>query len=398
MNELYNPFKKYGIRRVINAATSATTLGGSIPDPKVIIEMNEASKCYVNIVELQAWAGKYIAEVTGAEAGLPVASAVCGLMLGAAACIMKGTELEQYDPINDTRGWSHLAMKLPVRTQGLKTEFIVQKTNRNSYDYSVELAGGTFVETGSNEWELASAYDSKRTAGYYYTARNLKGSLPLEKVIQIAHRNGVPALIDAAAELPPKRKLKYYIAKGVDLVSYSGGKHIAGPNNSGLLAGRSDLIKLAHLQSYPFNGVGRASKMSRESIVGLVAALKLYVEHDEKAVFDGWMKKAEWICENLKNISGVEVGITYQRVVEDGEPMTPLCYLKIDESVTGISGKNLSNMLKEGEPCIATLYEPFFLTEDVKGLLLINPEYLLDNEESYIIEKIKKILPKQNQI
>ena len=299
MGDLYNPFKKYGIRRVINAATSATNLGGSIPDPKVIMEMNEASKCYVNIVELQEWAGKYIAEVTGAEAGLPVASAVCGLMLGSAACIMKGTELENYDPIKGAGDWGKIAMKLPIRSEGLRTEFIVQKANRNSYDYSVELAGGRFIETGSKEWELDSAYDPNRTAGYYYTARNLKGSLPLEKVIKIAHENGAPVLLDAAAELPPKRKLKYYIAKGVDLVAYSGGKHIAGPNNSGILAGRRDLVKLAHLQSYPFNGVGRAAKMSRETIIGLVAAIKLYLEHDEKAAFDGWMKTAEWRCEML---------------------------------------------------------------------------------------------------
>ncbi|MBN1682757.1 aminotransferase class V-fold PLP-dependent enzyme [Candidatus Bathyarchaeota archaeon] len=392
MDDLINPFKKYGLRRVINAATSLTNLGGSIPDSYVIKEMIEASKCFVDIVELQKMAGEYIAEITGAESGLPVAGAVCGLMLGAAACIMKGTELENYDPIKHKGGWSHLSTKLPVRTEGLKTEFIVQKTNRNVYDYSVELAGGKFVETGSKEWELDSAYNKKTTACYYYTARNLKGSLPLEKVIKIAHKNNLPVLIDAAAELPPKRKLRYYISQGADLVVYSGGKHIAGPNNSGILAGRSDLIKLAHLQSYPFNGVGRAAKMSRETIIGLIAAIKIYLEHDEKKVFQEWMNKAEWMSNKIKEIPGIKTGIVFQRVVEDGEPMTPLCYLKIDENIAGISGKTLSTKLREDEPSIASLYEPFFLTDEVKGLLLLNPQYLLENEEYYIVEKIKKLL------
>ena len=130
MEILYNPFEKYGIRRVINAATSATSLGGSIPDPEVFKAMEDASKSFVVITELQAWAGKKIAEGTGAEAGLPVSSAVNGLTLAAAACIMKGTELEKYEP-KGPAVWRDIAQTLPVRSEGLKTEFIVQKCNRD---------------------------------------------------------------------------------------------------------------------------------------------------------------------------------------------------------------------------------------------------------------------------
>jgi uncharacterized pyridoxal phosphate-dependent enzyme len=388
---LDNPFKRYGVKRVINAATSITTLGGSIPDQKIFKAMAEAGKVFASIPELQVWAGKEIAKATGAEAGLPVASAVCGLQLSAAACMMKGTELEKYEPL-DMRGWSHITMRLPLNTEGLRTEFIVQRTNRNSYDYSVELAGGRFREVEPTEKALIDAYDPEKTAAFYYTARNLKGSLPLEKVIKIAKIHKVPVIVDAAAEIPPKRKLRTYMEKGADLVSYSGGKHLAGPNNSGLLAGRADLIKLAHLQSYPFNGVGRASKMSRETIVGLVEALWIYLDHDEEEAFDGWVKWAEYFRDELSRFSGVSAKIVYQRVVEDGEPMAPFCAISLDESVTGVSGKELVSRLKKGEPVVYVIYEPEFLLGPCPGKITLNPQYMLEGEHPLVVEKIKRIL------
>ncbi|MBT7345795.1 aminotransferase class V-fold PLP-dependent enzyme [Candidatus Bathyarchaeota archaeon] len=388
---LDNPFEKYGIKRVINAATSITTLGGSIPDQRIFKAMAEAGKAFASIPELQVWAGNEIAKATGAEAGLPVASAVCGLQLSAAACMMRGTELEKYKPLG-MKGWSHITMRLPLHTEGLRTEFIVQSSNRNSYDYSVELAGGMFMEVEPTEEALIDAYDQEKTAAYYYTARNLKGSLPLEKVIEIAKVNNVPVIVDAAAEIPPRRKLRMYMDKGADLVSYSGGKHLAGPNNSGLLAGRADLIKLAHLQSYPFNGVGRASKMSRETIVGLVEALWIFLSHDEEGAFNRYVKWAEYFRDELSKERGVSTEIVYQRVVEDGEPMAPFCALSLDESVTGVTGKELVTRLKEGDPVVYVLYEPEFLLGPCPGKITLNPQYMLEGEHPRVVEKIKRIL------
>lgn len=393
MNQ-FNPFEKYGIKRVINAATSATTLGGTCPDPRVMQAMTEAARCFVYIPELQASAGRYIAEVTGAEAGLPTAGAVAGLMLGAAACIMKGTELEKFDPIKGGHSWSYITTKLPVRTAGLRTDFIVQKPNRNSYDFSPELAGGHMVEVGASKEELKAAYDPKKTAGYYYTARSRKNSLPLEDVVEVAHSVDTPILVDAASEVPPKRKLRLYTNLGADLVVFSGGKHISGPNNSGFIVGRKDLIKLAHLQSYPFNGIGRSAKMSREAIVGLVEALRIYIEHDEKQAFDGWMRTAEWMRDQLRELPGVDTGITFQRTVEDGEPIAPFTYIRLT-SKAGITAKQLNQKLKEEDPVIYTLYEPWFLHDDCAGMLIINPEYLLPEEAELVVEKVKRILRSQ---
>jgi L-seryl-tRNA(Ser) seleniumtransferase len=396
LREFYDPYQKYGLRRVVNAATSMTTLGGSISPPEVFEAMENASKSFVYIPELQQWAGRHIADATGAEAGLPTAGASNGLMLAAAACIMKGTELENYDPL-EGRGWSHLSMRLPMHTEGLRTEFVVQRCCRNVYDYAVECAGGRFVEVGDDGCatigDLEGAFDPGKTAAFYFTAREARKGLPLEDVVEVAHRNGAPVIVDAAAEIPPRRKLTMYIERGADLVSYSGGKHLAGPNNSGLLAGRADLIKLAHLQAYPFNGVGRAAKMSRETIVGLVVALKSYLEHDEEAAFEAWEGKAEWMAEELGSIPGVEAGIVYQKVVEDSEPMAPFCYLVLDEEACGFSGSELVAKLKDGSPRIWTLWEPgFLLGEGYEGKMCINPQYMLDGEEEIVVGRIRGLL------
>lgn len=395
VREIYNPYEKYGLRRVINAATCMTRLGGSISPPEVFRAMEDASKSFVHIPELQHWAGKIIAEAMGAEAGLPTAGASNSILLAAAACIMRGTELENYDPLEEET-WTHLIQKLPMHTEGLKTEFIVQKGNRNVYDHAVECAGGRFVEVGTEdgctEEELEEAFNPERTAAYYFTVRSLGKFLPLETVIKVAHKNGAPVIVDAASELPPRKNLRKYIAMGTDLVIFSGGKFIAGPNNSGILAGRKDLIKLAHLQAYPFHGVGRAAKMSRETIVGLITALKLYLELDEEALFRAWEEKAEWIKAQLDEIPHVQSEITYQRTMEEKEPMVPIVAFKIDEEALGITGKELSKMLKDGDPSIEAPYEPYYIIEDYKDKLIINPEFLLEGDETIIIQRIKELL------
>jgi L-seryl-tRNA(Ser) seleniumtransferase len=395
LDEVYNPYKKYGLRRVINGATCLTRLGGSIADPDVYKVMKDASKSFVQIPELQAWAGEKIAKATGAEAGLPTAGANNALMLGAAACIMKHTELENYNPL-ELEAWSHLTLKVPAYLDDLPTEFIVQKNNRFVYDHAIECVGGRFVEVGGDhgatEKELDDAYVTGKTAAYYYTVRSGANSLPLEKMIKIAKKNNVPIIVDAAAELPPKSKLTQYVEMGADLVIFSGGKYLGGPNNSGILAGRKDLIKLAHLQAYPFHGVGRASKMSRETIVGFVKALELYLERDEKAEYDKWMKQARIIADELAKIPGVKTGITYHETIEEGFPMAPICYLELNEEKFSISSEDLVKILRDGDPSIEILLEPGFLLEECKGKVAINPEFMLEGDAEIVINEITKIL------
>jgi len=256
-----------------------------------------------------------------------------------------------------------------MHTEGLRTEFIVQRECRNAYDYSVECAGGRFVEVDSTKEALAAAYDPERTAGYYFTARGARKGLSIEEVVEVAHANGSYVLVDAAAENPPKMKLRYYVERG------------------------ADLMKLAHLQSYPFSGVGRGSKMSRETIVGLVKALEIYLASDEEAEFREWLHHVEYFVDELGAIPGVEAGITYQRIVETGEPMAPFCYLKLDEGVCGMSGRELVSRLQEGDPKIHTLWEPrFLLGPDCEGMTALNPEYMLEGEHEVVVKAIKELL------
>jgi D-glucosaminate-6-phosphate ammonia-lyase len=397
MVNIYNPYEKYGIRRVINGATCLTRLGGSISHPEVFSAMQDASKSFVQIPELQAWAGKKIAEATGAEAGLPTAGANNALMLAAAACIMKNTELEQYDPL-EPETWSHIALRVPAHLEGLPTEFIVQKNNRFIYDHAVECVGGQFIEVGhhngATEKELREAYNPEKTAAYYYTVRSATDCLPLETVVKIAHKHCLPVIVDAAAELPPRMKLTQYIGLGADLVIFSGGKYLGGPNNSGILAGRKDLIKLAHLQAYPFHGVGRASKMSRETIVGFVKALEIYLGKDEKGEFDKWVVKAERMVEQLGKIAGVSTGVIYHKTIEEDMPMAPLCYLELDEEKFDIGAKKVVTTLRDGDPSIEILHEPSFLLEKCEGIIVINPEFMIEGDVEIVIDRITKLLHK----
>jgi len=388
---MINPYKKMGIRRVINAATCLTRLGGSIPDPSVYHAMEEASKSFVQIPELQHWAGKAIAEATGAEAGHPTAGASNAITLAAAACIMKGTELENYDPL-ELETWGSITKKLPAHTEGLKTEFIIQSTNRNVYDHAIEFAGGTVVEAKPTEEALNKAYNKDKTAAYYYTVRSGADALPLETIIKVAHSHDAPVIVDAAAELPPRKNLKRYIKTGADLVVFSAGKYISAPNNSGILSGRADLIKLAHLQAYPFHGVGRASKMSRETLVGFVTALNLYLKEDEQKTYKKWLHKAQWITEQFKDTPGVEAGLDHQSTMEDNKPMVPVSYIKLNPAVTGITGAQLSTKLRDGDPSIEALYEPGFMLKDAKDKLMINPQYLDDEDAHTIVDTIKAII------
>ena len=294
MNSQDDPYRKHGLRRVINAATSLTTLGGSKPSPEVFDAMNEASSAFIYIPELQRWAGSRLAEAFGAEAGLPAAGAVNALMLACAACIMKGTELERYDPLG-TPTWRNLIQRLPMHTDGLRTEFVVLGDSRSQYDYAIECVGGTPVEAGTKEGvtveDLHEASNPDKTAAFYYTVYAPGDQMPIRDFVDAAHSHGVPAIVDAAPCLTHKAVPHKVLGEGADLAVFSGGKQFGAPNNTGILLGRSDLVRLAHLQAYPFDGIGRAAKMSRETIVGLVKALDLFMARDEDAYYHDMSKK-----------------------------------------------------------------------------------------------------------
>ena len=384
-----DPYEKYGLRRTINAATSLTTLGGSQPDPTVFEAMKDASKAFIYIPELQSWAGKKLAEAFGAEAGLPTAGAVNSLMLACAACIMKDSGLDQYNPLNQP-SWTHLIQRLPMHTEGLPTEFVVLADSRSEYDHAIEAAGGKPVEAGTREEvtvdDLQKAFKPGRTAGYYYTLYAFKDQVPIKDFVKVAHSHGVPAVVDAAPCLTHKAVPKKILGNGVDLLIFSGGKQFNAPNNTGILLGRSDLIKLAHLQAYPFDGIGRASKMSRETIVGLITSLRLFMKRDDDAYYIELLEKTKKFSKELDKIPGVRSGILF-------EPS--ICEDVVQPSYAWIETEKLREVydgLLSGSPSIKALYEPFFITNEAANRITFKAEYLLPGDMSIIVERIKELV------
>lgn len=329
-------YRRLGLRPVINARGSHTRLGGSLMPPEVVEAMREASGSYIVLEELQAKASEVIAKATGAEAGMVTGGAAAGLIQGTAACIA-GT-----NPAN--------IELLPITT-GMKSQAVMHRAHRNGYDHSVRAAGATIVEAGYGHgtipYQLEEAITDQTALVLYVMAPwAAKGALPLRQTCEIAHRHGVPVMVDAAAMLPPAENLTRVIADGADLVVYSGGKGINGPQSSGILAGRADLIRAAQLNGSPNHSVGRPAKAAKEDIVGLIVALERFVKLDHDAELARCKKMAEYMVARLGDFPGIEA--VYRH---DGyEHPMPRVELIIDRDETGIDANELLVALENGEP------------------------------------------------
>jgi L-seryl-tRNA(Ser) seleniumtransferase len=290
-------------QRVISAAGFVTSLGGGTLPEGVRSAMAEAGAGTWRPDELQAWAGGVIARVTGAEAGWVTAGAAAGLTLAAAACIA-GRRAREIEALPDT--------------DGLAAEIIVQRGHRNAYDRVFRTAGARIVEVGypwiegvglTYEWQLEAAFN-ERTVAVAHLALADEDGVPLRRVCELAGRHGVPVVVDAAAQLPPAANLRRYVEEGAALVAFSGGKAIRGPQASGVLAGRRDLIESVRLQTLdmdvdvvswiaregvepPHHGLGRSMKVGKEEIAGLAVALQEFVRRDhdaEAAELAAWLE------------------------------------------------------------------------------------------------------------
>jgi L-seryl-tRNA(Ser) seleniumtransferase len=308
-------WQRFAIPTVINACGTNTRLGGALMAPEVTAAMAEAASASVEIPDLQAGASRVIARVTGAEAGIVTAGASAALLLGAAAC------LARLDPAAMNR--------LPAT--GGRNQFIVMRGQRNMYDRAITVAGGRIVEVGIPDryagpgvrdvdaWEIEAAI-TPETAAICWLAQ--PQSLPaLLDVTRIARAHNIPVLVDAAAQLPPVGNLGRFVTEGADLVAFSGGKAIGGPQASGILCGRRDLIAsalaqmldldvfpeywrppaefapLAQLPGLPHHGIGRSCKVGKEEVIGLLVALERFVAMDAQAQQREWTHRLERIVE-----------------------------------------------------------------------------------------------------
>ncbi len=361
MTDIYT---QLGIRPLINARGTHTRLGGSLMSPEVLDAMRDAAQSYVVLDELQDCASTAIADATGAAAGMVTGGAAAALLIGTAACVA-GSDPQKI-------------AQLPVTT-GMRDEAIMHRAHRNGYDHSVRAVGVTIVDVGYGHDTLPAHLEAaftERTALVVYLVSPWasRGALPLAATCAIAHRHGVPVLVDAAAALPPVENLTRFITEGADLVTFSGGKGINGPQSSGILAGRAGLIHAARLNGSPSHSVGRAAKAAKEDIVGLLVALARYRQRDHAADLAHWRSQAEYLASALSGLPQVAVTVLY-----DGrEHITPRVELVFGTD-SGVDAHQLVTDLEEGEPRLF-LFEPNGPSAR-PGSVIINMQTLQPGEE-----------------
>lgn len=321
-----------------------TFVGGSRMPPEVMRAMAEANEYFVDMHQLVAAAGRRIAEVTHAEAGLVTAGSFSALILGGAACLT-GSDLEKI-------------VALPHPTWD-RRECLIQTGHRFGYDRAYRAAGMVIVEAETREQFVEAISDrTAMIAGLASVERreNPPPNLMMpEELIAIGRSAGVPVLIDAASEIPPVANISRYTEMGADLVVISGGKGIRGPQGTGMLAGRTDLIEAARLHAFPNSHLGRGMKVGKEAIVGLVVALNRWVSLDHEAVIETWNRKSRYLVEMLQGIPGLTAEYA----------PSPKGYADVritwDEAVIPLTLKDAQERLAEGTPKIMW-FDPVFMT------------------------------------
>ncbi len=386
MNETL--YGRLGVRPVVNAKGAATRLSGGPLHPEVTAAMAEANAACVDMIDLHAAASAEIASATGAASGLVTSGAAAGLLLAAAACIA---------------GLDPAAMARLPDTRGLRRRIVAVRSQRNAYDHALRGAGARLVEVGlpdrfagagirdAEPWELEAAIDD-RTAAVLWVA-GARARPPLAEVVATAHRHAVPVIVDAAAELPPAANLRASIAAGADLVAFSGGKGLGGPQGSGILCGRHDLVMSAALQmldldlrwrdfdpppafidrkllpGLPRNGIGRPCKVDKGTIAGLLVALRRFLAESDAERDARWREPLAFIRAELADLP--------LRLVEGGIPRLEL------QLADATAADRLYRLLLAHRPVIHLDH-----AELDQGRLHIAPDCLAPGDPERIVEAL----------
>jgi len=328
-----NYYTKLGVTLFINAAGTYTILSASTMPEEVQSAIAVASKYPVQIEELLDAAGKYLARRLRCEAALVTAGAASALTLGTAACI--------------TAGNKEAILSIPTDMSGLKNEVIVQKAHRYDYDHALRNCGIRFVEVETLE-DYEAAFNERTVMTLFFNAAE-HGAISREDWVRGAHSHGVPCFNDAAADVPPISNLWNYTEMGFDLVTFSGGKGIRGPQCTGLLLGRKDLIAAAVKNNSPnSNTIGRGMKVAKEEIIGLVAAVDWLLAQDEQAMQSEFQRRAERIAQHVKTLAGVETKIFIPPVANH----VPHLLITYDLQRIRMTGREVMEKLRQGKPRI----------------------------------------------
>ncbi|CAA9265253.1 MAG: L-seryl-tRNA(Sec) selenium transferase-related protein [uncultured Chloroflexi bacterium] len=369
-------YERLGLRRVINAHGTVTILGGSMMPREVVEAMDEAAKWFVDLPELHRVAGRHIAELIDSPAiedAAVVCGAAAGLAVATAACVA-GTDRAKI------RALPHLDW------DGARDQVVIQRSHVTGFAQNYCNAGPRLVEVGGTEGatpeEIESAI-SERTAAVTFLGGELEGNArfptrtSLAELVALAHARGVPVIVDAAAELPPAEHLRLFSELGADLVIFSGGKGLRGPQASGLILGKHGLVEACRLNNNPHASVGRPMKVGKEEICGLLRAVELYVARDHAADIRQWEAWAQAVLDGVRELDG----ISGEQFLARGIPQVRLT---VDERRAGLSAAALTTRLRDGDPSIWMTHAGDTLT--------VNPHNLQPGEAEHIVERMSDLL------
>lgn len=329
-------YQTLGIRPIINAYATVTKYGGSLMPPEVVSAMTAAAGSFVDLAQLQARVGERIARLTRNEAAYVTSGAAAGIELAAAAALLsKHPEaLKRFPHIAD-----------------FNDEAIIFRGQRNPYDYSIKAVGLKYVEIAGSPDELEAAI-SPRTAAVFWFPRGEADTdaISLTDVIAIADEQDIPVIVDAAAQLPPAENLWRFTEMGAAIALFSGGKDLRGPQSSGLMLGRRDLIDAIRPISNPNHGLGRPFKVGKEELMGALAAVERYLQLDHAARAQYCEDAVRLFCEALNPLAGVCAERAFPN--EAGQPL-PWCRVTVDAGLLGKTADDLVQAFLEHEPAIA---------------------------------------------
>jgi L-seryl-tRNA(Ser) seleniumtransferase len=332
----------------------------------------------VRLAELQTKAGEYLARRLQCEAALVTDGAASALTLGTAACMTRANRTAIHN--------------IPTDVTGLKDEIVVQKAHRYEYDHAVRNCGARFVEVETLA-QYEAAFTDRTVMAHFFNAAEA-GQISREDWVRVAHAHGVPCFNDAAADVPPISNLWNYTKMGFDLVTFSGGKGIRGPQNAGLLLGKKDLIAAAALNNAPGSDtIGRGMKVAKEQIVGMVAAVDWFLAQTDEGMQTEFRRRAERIAAQLKSIPTVECNIVLPDVAANAVPHLLVRY---DQARVKITPAAIMTELRRGNPSIEL--NPTTGRKHAGGLptdentVVVGVWMLQPGEEDIVARRLKEVL------
>jgi L-seryl-tRNA(Ser) seleniumtransferase len=359
-------FKELGVRTFINAAGTYTALTASLPHPEVIKAINYAALQFVKLEDLQDRVGERLAELLKCESAMVTSGAFSAITLGTAAAITGGDQQK--------------IERIPNDMTGMKSEIIIQKAHRIGYDHALRNCGAKLIEVETRK-ELEAAINQNTAMMWFYNNQNPLGKIKDEEFVAIGKKAGIPTMNDCAADVPPVENLWKYTQMGFDLVCFSGGKGIRGPQSAGLLLGKKDLIAAARKNSPPNgNTVGRGMKVNKEEILGMLVAIEVFLAKDHQADWTMWEKQVKLINDVVSAVPGVKPEIHVPEIANH----VPSIRIKWDNGKIKITPDEVRSALRTGHPSIETMGGAE--TVDITTWMMI------PGEERIVAKRLKEIL------